>query len=103
MAARYRLLHDAVPRRAQIFCGIQDLLRRCDIVTSPREEIGWACYVTQAKLTAQTDKLALSKLIFLKELLDHLKVPATRQIDRVFIPALEVSSLARYAGSSMCS
>ena len=43
----------------------------------------------EIKLPAQPDEFALGKPILLENLGDHLKVPASRQINRIFVPALE--------------
>ena len=59
MAARHGLLHDAVLRRAEIFRGVKDLLRRRDVVVCAGQQIGRAGDVVQIELAAQPDESRL--------------------------------------------
>ena len=89
MAARHGLLNDTVLCGPDIFCGIKDLLRCRDVVVCARQQIGGASDIVQIELPAETDELALGKPVLLEDLGDHLKIPASRQVNRVFVPALE--------------
>src|SRR5450830_1217457 len=89
MAARHRLLNDAVLWRSEIFGGIKDLLRRRDVIVCTRQQIGGTSNIVEIKLPAQPDEFDLGKPVLLEYLGDHLKIPASRQINRIFVPALE--------------
>src|SRR5487761_2092264 len=89
MAARHDLLNDTVLRRADKFGGIEDLLRRRNVVVRASEQISGAGDVVEIELAAEADEFAPGKAILLENLVDHLKIPASRQVDRIFIPALE--------------
>ena len=89
MAARYGLLHDFTFRRSEIFGGIKDLLSCRDVITRARQQIRGASDIVEIKSSAQPDEFALGKPILFEDLGDHLKVPASRQINRIFVPALE--------------
>src|ERR1039458_4218662 len=89
MAARYSLLNDTVLCCANIFCGIKDLLRRCNVIVCTRQQIGGTSDIVEIELPTQTHEFALGKTILLEDLADDLKIPASRQVDRIFVPALE--------------
>ena len=70
-------------------CGVEDLFGRRDIVGGARQQVGRAGDVTQVELAAETDELALGEPILLEELGYHLEIPTPRQVNRVFVPAVE--------------
>src|SRR5664279_4957150 len=89
MAARYGLLHNSILWCPKIFGGIKDLLRCRDVIVCTRQQISGASNIVEIKLSAQPDEFALGKPVLLEDLGDHLKIPASRQINRIFVPALE--------------
>src|SRR5664280_760040 len=89
MAARYGLLNDTVLCCTNIFCGIKNLLRRCNVIVCTRQQIGGTSDIVEIELAAEPHEFALGKAILLEDLADDLKIPASRQVDRIFVPALE--------------
>ena len=89
MAARYGLLNDTVLCSPYIFCRIKDLFWRRDVIVRARQQIGGAGDIVQIELAAEAHEFALRKAILLEDLADHLEIPASRQVNRIFIPALE--------------
>src|SRR5665811_478124 len=89
MAARHSLLNDMILCCPNIFCGIKDLLRRRNVVVCTRQQIGGASDIVEIELPAEAHEFAFGKAILLEDLGDHLKIPASRQVNRIFVPALE--------------
>src|SRR5665811_309150 len=89
MAARYNLLNDTILCCPNIFCGIKDLLRCCNVIVCTRQQIDGASDIVEIELPTQTHEFALGETILLEDLGDHLKIPASRQVNRIFVPALE--------------
>src|ERR1019366_3619548 len=89
MAARHGLLNDTILCSPDIFCGIKDLFRCRDVVVCTRQQIGGASDIVEIELPAEAHEFAFGKTILLEDLGDHLKIPASRQVNRIFVPALE--------------
>src|SRR5665647_240476 len=89
MATRHGLSNDAVFWCSYVLRGIKDLLRRRNVVVCTRQQIGGASDIVEIELPAEAHEFALGKAILLENLGDHLKIPASRQVNRIFVPALE--------------
>lgn len=63
MAARHNLLNDTVLRRADKFGGIEDLLRRCNVIICACQQIGGASNIAEIELAAEADEFAPGKAI----------------------------------------
>ena len=98
MAARYGLLNDTVLCRPDIFRGIEDLFRCRDVVVCARQQIGGTSDIVQIELAAEADEFALGNAVLLEDLIDHLEIPTSRQVNRIFVPALEGLFLGEIGG-----
>lgn len=61
MAARHSLLNDTILCCRNIFCGIKDLLRRCNVIVCTRQQISGASDIVEIELPAQTNEFAFGK------------------------------------------
>ncbi len=68
---------------------VQHLLGRDDIVIGARHQIGGASNRAKVQFPAKPDEFSLRQPVFNEQLLSGLKIPAARQIDRIFVPAGE--------------
>src|SRR5208337_1373348 len=59
MAALHGFLGDTIFRRPDIFCRVEHLLGRGDVVVGAGKQIRWTGDVAQIQRPAQPDKLAL--------------------------------------------
>ena len=89
MAARHSLLNDMILCCPNIFCGIKDLLRRRNVVVFTCQQIGGAGDVVEIEPPAEAYEFAFGKAILLEDPVDHLNIAASRQINQIFVPALE--------------
>src|SRR5450631_421029 len=89
MAPRHGLLHDPVLCSSDVLCGIKDLLHCCNVIVGPRQQVDGALDIVQIELAAETDEFAFGKTVLLENLGNHLEIPASRQVNRIFVPALE--------------
>src|SRR5579864_4000857 len=83
------LFHNAGFRCSEIFGGIKDLLCRRDVVIRPRQQIDGTLDVEEIERATQPDEFAPGQQILFEDLIDDLKIPTPRQVDRVLVPALE--------------
>jgi hypothetical protein len=98
MAARDKVLLDAVLRRAEKHLGVEDLLLGRNIVRLAGPQIRRAGYVLQVQPATEADEASFGETVLLEELDDRLKIPAARQIDRVLLPAFEGLFLPEIGG-----
>ena len=68
----------------EIFCGIEDLFRRRDVVGGAGKEVSRTGDVPQIELAAETDELAFGEAVLLEQLGNHLKVPTSGQVQSDF-------------------
>jgi hypothetical protein len=69
--------------------GIQNLLRCRDVIGRTCQQVGRAGDVVKIKLATQAGELAPGQPVFREDLRDRLEKPASREVDRVLVPALE--------------
>ena len=64
--------------------------RTCSgVVMSSSAPASGASDIVEIKLPAEADEFAFGKTILLEDLADHLQIPASWQVNRIFVPALE--------------
>lgn len=83
------LLDDLILRGSNIIGCAENLLRRLYVICLATKKVDRACYRMKIEFPAQCHEFSFRQTVLLEDLLDCLEILAARQVERMFIPAVE--------------